>query len=656
MVMVLLLSACAARGGVVPATTTTVASDPGSPFETTTTTSSTTTTTTEAPVRLDPADRNAILDVTRDYAAALADAQWESLPALVAGAPDDLVEIYADTWAALSVEEASLNIIADRPLIDGPEVDVGITMTLRDAGDWDFPGTMGFVQDAGAWKIAWDPSIIHPSLDDGDVLRLQAEWPQRASILDVEGEPLVSQQPVSVIGVVPERITDLDALLEALEDLAGIAPAVVTTEIDRPGVQPNWFLPVGTMPVPEYAGIAEELEAVAGVLVREDTGRVAAFQALADRLLGTVGPITAEQLALWGPPYDGNDIVGRSGLELGLQEQLAGLPAISVNRVNQFGRVVETLASKTGTDPQPVQVTIDVDVQGAAEAALAAAPAPAAMVVLDIETGGIRAAVSLPAEEFDRALGGLYPPGSSFKIVTGSALLDEGISPDDPVDCPGEVIINGRVFRNAGDRDLGSVSFRTAFAESCNTTFGQLSGLLDAGELRSWAERFGFNTDYGLPVPAARASFPDPPDLATRAAAAIGQAQVLASPLQMASIAAAVAGGGWRAPTLLVNDDLPERRALDPQIAEVMAGLMLAAVTEGTGGNARVEGQVIRGKTGSAEFGVGDDLDTHAWFVGYWEDLAFAVVVEGGGSGGQVAAPIAADFVRRMLGLPSPPD
>ncbi len=660
MVLVLIVSACANQGGVGPGeafttTTTTAPEDPGSPFEPPSTTStSTSTTTTEPGQRLESDDRDEVIDAARGFGDALAAADWDAISQALTGAPDDVGQFFQDTWEALVVEKVSTVIIADRPDAETPEVDVGITLDLRDAGEWDYVTTLSFTETPDGWAVEWDPSIIHPGMEEGDTLQLAAEWPERAPILDINGETIVSQAPVSIIGVVPERITDLDTLLEALEDLAGIEPDVVTTELNRPAVQPDWFLPVGEMPTAAYEQIAPALEDIGGVLTRASSGRAAAIEPFADFLIGTVGPITAELLALFGPPYDANDVVGRSGLELALQQDLAGLPDLSVIRVNQFGRVEETLASRDGEPPSAAQTTLDIDLQLAATEALAThTDLPAAMVVLDIDTGGIRAAATQPLTDFDRALGGLYPPGSTFKIITATALLADQIGPGDEVACPETVTINGRVFRNADERDLGTVEFRRAFAESCNTTFSQLSGILDDGELKAWAEVLGFNTDYGLPIPFSESQFPAPPDLATRAAAAIGQAQVLASPLQMASVAAAIANGGWRAPTILATGDLPELVPIDAGVAETMRELMLYAVTEGTGSKAQVAGQIVRGKTGSAEFGVGDDLPTHAWFVGYWDELAFAVVVEGGGSGGNDAAPIVATFIELVLAGPT---
>ena len=159
--------------------------------------------------------------------------------------------------------------------------------------------------------------------------------------------------------------------------------------------------------------------------------------------------------------------------------------------------------------------------------------------------------------------------------------------------------------------------------------------------LQEVAASFGFGTEPDLGVPSASSSFPVPGDIAELATAAIGQGRVLASPVHMASVAGAVAAGTWRPPTLISQPNRSEGLELERSAVSSLRDMMRAVITSGTGTNAAVPSVSVSGKTGSAEFGGGDDPDTHAWFIGYWDDLAIAVVVEGGGGGGSVAAPIA---------------
>jgi cell division protein FtsI/penicillin-binding protein 2 len=159
----------------------------------------------------------------------------------------------------------------------------------------------------------------------------------------------------------------------------------------------------------------------------------------------------------------------------------------------------------------------------------------------------------------------------------------------------------------------------------------------------------GFDAKPALPLAALGGSVPDPTGATERAAATIGQGKVTASPLTMAAVAGAVGAGTWN-PSKLVLDPAPEpgeaARPLDPSIAEPLRSLMGDVVANGTGTEAAVSGRQVSGKTGTAEFGDGENPPTHAWFVGFSGDLAFSVLIEGGGVGGRVAAPVASQFLR----------
>jgi cell division protein FtsI/penicillin-binding protein 2 len=300
-------------------------------------------------------------------------------------------------------------------------------------------------------------------------------------------------------------------------------------------------------------------------------------------------------------------------------------------------------------------------------------------------TGELVAVVNSPFNGYNRALLGRYPPGSTFKVVTAGALLESGLRPTDAVDCPKEAKVGGRTFGNFEDEVLGRVPFSSAFAHSCNTAFVQQAAKrLDGDELVAAAAQYGFGLDPSPSLPAVTSRVPDPSDEADLAAEAFGQGRVTASPLQMALVAATVAEGRWRHPKL-VSGETPESGGstepggstessgstqpggsdgsgsndsggvepakspdpLDAKVAGTLRTLMRQVVTEGTAASAGLPGKVA-GKTGTAEFGTGDPLPTHAWFIGFRGDLAFSVVVEDGGVGGRVAAPVAARFFRGL--------
>ena len=371
-----------------------------------------------------------------------------------------------------------------------------------------------------------------------------------------------------------------------------------------------------------------------------------ASPALSSQVIGRVGEADVSTL---GEPYLPGDVAGVSGLQAVFERALAGVPSgeVQVVDVAGGGGVVEVLHAFPGRPGAPVRTGLDLRVQAAAEAAIAAAPGNAALVAVSPSTGEIRATVSNPMQGFNRALDGRYPPGSTFKIVTTAALLQSGVGPDTPASCPEVATINGRDFRNAEGAALGDIPFRRAFYESCNTAFVQLAAGLDQALLERTAALFGFNAS---PVEMAEPSeFPTPHSVVDQASASIGQGRVLATPLQMASVAATVQGQAHRPPRWRAPDGPVAGTPLPAGVAPVLQELMRLVVAEGTGTAARLPGEPVAGKTGTAEFGTQVPPRTHVWFVGFRGDLAFAVVVEDQqGFGGTIAAPIARDFLSRL--------
>ena len=372
-------------------------------------------------------------------------------------------------------------------------------------------------------------------------------------------------------------------------------------------------------------------------------------------LVGSVGDITAEDLKRLGAPYQGGDKAGRSGLERTFERRLAGSPTGEVQLVDEDGTTVKVVQRYGGRPGAPVRTTLDPAMQAAAESALQAGAHghEAALVAVQPSTGEVRALVSLPNGGFPRATLGTYPPGSTFKVITTAALLAKGERPGDMVTCPKEIKLGGITIHNFEQEQLGSIPFKTAFAKSCNTAFVQLAtSRLSGSELAQAASRFGFGVPLAPGVSSATSRFPVPQSSSELAMAAFGQARVTASPLLMAGVAGAVQSGTWRAPKVVDDQALgslevrqPGPRQLDPAVAATLRTLMREVVSSGTAAGAGLPADVS-GKTGTAEFGSGDKPPTHAWFIGFQGDLAVAVVVEGGGVGGEVAAPIAARFFK----------
>ncbi len=300
-----------------------------------------------------------------------------------------------------------------------------------------------------------------------------------------------------------------------------------------------------------------------------------------------------------------------------------------------------------------------------------------AAVVLNYQTGEVIALVSLPVfdpqnvtlrdEEsalhpfWNRATQSTLPPGSTFKIITTASAL-ENLSPtgDLQFTCTGATQVQDRIITDYQNGQHGVVTLKKAFAVSCNNSFAQLALTLGDDALRKTAEDFGFNGSFLFrDLVVYDSVYPTTGRSRVEIAwSGAGQSQVAATPLHMCMVAAAVANDGvMMEPRLLSDVTSPTgvsrlsftskvyRRAMSSSVARVLDGYMKNVTEAGTGSRASVSGLVIAGKTGSAESSQDGQDVTHAWYVGYIDnaDLPYAVcvMVENGGSGGSVAAPIA---------------
>lgn len=360
------------------------------------------------------------------------------------------------------------------------------------------------------------------------------------------------------------------------------------------------------------------------------------------QLVGFLDKATKKDVARLGPSYRVGQAIGRGGLQETFQKQLAGTPTTEI----QLGG--KTLHTVEGAPGKRLRTSLDPRAQAAAVAAVKDLDDPASLVAVRPSTGEILAVVNNRGG-FNRALDGRYPPGSTFKAVTAIGLLADGLSPRDTVTCPKYVSVGGLRIRNSEEEAFGPLSFLDSFAHSCNTTFAPLAEQrLGADKLLKTAESVGFNQPLSIGVPATKASFPRAQSDAELAAESFGQGRITSSPLSIASVAAAIADGTWRPPTLVPELKQKAREQKLPDgVKDGLHAMMAAVVTKGTAKSAGLPSGT-RGKTGTAEFGTGDKLDTHAWFMGFKGDVAFAVVVEGGGAGGKVAAPAAATFLRHL--------
>ncbi|MFJ2738302.1 penicillin-binding transpeptidase domain-containing protein [Streptomyces sp. NPDC087440] len=374
------------------------------------------------------------------------------------------------------------------------------------------------------------------------------------------------------------------------------------------------------------------------------------------KLAVTTGSRRAEILSADGSPLGGLapalvGAPGTSGLNYRYEKRLAGRPASSVAIVGtSTGRTLATLHTSKGTGGSPVRTTLDIPTQKAAEAALRGLSKNAAIVAIRPSTGEIVAAADNPPTGTNRALRGQYPPGSDFKVVTAAALIGGGMSTSTPTPCPKYETVNGQRFENQDLFELpAGATFADDFAHSCNTGIIALRDRLTPSSLTETAKAFGIGQSWDVGAVTFDGSVPVTTSANDQAAAMIGQGRVQASPLVMASVAATVKDGTFRQP-VLVPDAVKQRAEaplrLEPAVASQLRTLMRAVVTEGSGKALRGMAGEPGAKTGTAEYGDASPPRTHAWFIGYRGDLAFAVLIEDGGSGGKDAGPVAAEFLK----------
>jgi peptidoglycan glycosyltransferase len=368
---------------------------------------------------------------------------------------------------------------------------------------------------------------------------------------------------------------------------------------------------------------------------------------------------------------------GRSGLERAYNDVLIG-------RSNDLVGVVDSLLGERAVGDD-IETTLSARAQQVAMDALGGRSG--AIVAMDVRTGAVRVMASTPSYDPDvigetgtgelnrapgsplinRATQGVYPPGSTFKVVTAAAALDSGdYTAETTVDGRNGKPISGVPLQNFGGRDWGVIDLRTALTQSVNTVWAEVGVELGRETMTDYMERFGFYEDPPLDYPdeqmvpsgvrkgeRRRVVRPESPrvDLGRMA---IGQGDLQASALQMATVAQTIGNGGARMKPFLVekvvdpdgrtvSETEPDKveQVISEEAAAELTSMMRDVVSEGTGTAAALSGVEVAGKTGTAELNA-TDLN-QPWFIGFTPDFAIAVTVERqqGGTGGTVAAPIA---------------
>lgn len=590
-----------------------------------------------------------------------------------------------------------------------------------------FGGQLGVTGVIGwrLWVLQVRNSDEYRDLADNNRIDFRLLAPVRGAVYDRNGILLAGNESHYRVLLTREKTHDVAQTLDRIDRLVPLSDAQraqALSAIDT--VAP--FMPVVVaedLSWDQISAIAANAPALPGIDTEVGQRRIYPFASQFSHLLGYVGPASTADRERERQSVEIQKLpqfaVGKIGVERGLDAALRGRAGHVKIEVNAEGRVMRELSRRGATAGNDVQLSIDQRLQSYALERMKGLVASA--VVVDVRSGELLCVASLPSFNpnafiggishnayrallddqrtplWHRAVQGVYPPASTFKMITALAALEAGvITPDRVITCRGSIEVAGRRFHCWKHGGHGTISLRRALAESCDTYFYRAAEETGIKRLARMAETFGLGQAHALPLPDIAAGLvPDrqwkerthgtgwqPGDTLN---VGIGQGFALASPLQLALMTARIATGTHIAPRLLAAHQDP-RAATPPPLAipashlEIVRAGMVDVVNgpTGTARNARIDRSdfIMAGKTGTAQVrtitdrersrGLRDNdeiewrLRDHALFCAYAPldapRLAAAVVVEHGGSGSAMAAPIARDILLFARRADQPPD
>jgi cell division protein FtsI/penicillin-binding protein 2 len=569
---------------------------------------------------------------------------------------DQVVTSFKTTTAGLG--SAPVKVTVTSLTRDGDKATgrVSVAWTVAEGSTWAY--TMPISLERGnseVWTVvARDgASMWAPGLSPAAKLVASRTWGKRGDVLGRDGSPILADGTVYDVAIDPVRATTES--ITALETLVNEPAGKLVAKLNAAKASGS-KAPIFVIPYREAAfqALKPQLDAIVGVNYSPREQPLGPSSNFAKPLLGFYGPVTAEAIKNGKGRYVAGDYAGLSGLQGQYDAVLGGTPGV---KVTSSDKPDVPLFQKAAVDGAPMTLTLDPKIQSAAEAALAGSgTVPSALVAVDVATGDLLAVANSPAVGMNRALLGQYQPGSTLKVATTYSLLGKGLSTTTPVTCPPFVMVDGRKMTNYENETFASAPFSKDFALSCNTAFIQLAATMGDSDVHDAAAALGIGSGWGkhLGIDGTfSGSVPVATSKTEKAATAFGQARTLVSPAALAVMVASVARGSYIEPALIRTPPVPGAdrapKALDAKVAGELRGLMRLVVTEGTGTALKsAAGGEVFGKTGTAEYGSANPPETRAWFVGWQGNVAFAVLVEKGQSGGTVAAPIAKAFLGNL--------
>jgi cell division protein FtsI/penicillin-binding protein 2 len=529
--------------------------------------------------------------------------------------PDAAATALREAWTNLQAEALDAETTSVR--VDGDTATVGYTYRWQLPKDrvWTYDGQLNMGRSAGEWVVRWTASDIHPKLGDTQTMALRSTAAPRARVNERSGTDVLVPGVVHRIKFDASAANNVVASATALSTLLTPFDASITAQsIVESATSVDGDYPVALLRDSDFEPISAALTEIPGVTASDESDLVSTDPTFAPDLVGQVKKAVID------------DVDGKAGW--------------SVVTSNRNGVDIDVL---TDTPPEPApsfSISLDRNIQVAAQRAVNARAEQAMTVVIQPSTGAILAVAQNPAADRDGpvASAGLYPPGSTFKIITAGAAISSGLAtPGSTVPCPGRIEIGERSVPNYNEFALGDVTMSTAFTRSCNTSFAKLASEMSPDALTVAASQFGVGPDYdvvGLPTDSG--SVPPADELVQRTEDGFGQGKVVVSTFGMALAAATVAHGSTPVPNLLVGRETAitgDHPPIEPAMVDGLRGMMRSVVTSGTAERIADQGEVY-GKTGEAEVEGG----SHSWFVGYRGDIAFATLVVRGGSSDNAVA------------------
>ena len=572
----------------------------------------------------------------------------------------------------------------------------------------------------------------YQSRADDNRTKIQTLAPSRGMIYDRNGRILADNKTSFSLAIVPERTDDLDALLHSIVEILTLTPQHlerIRNALDKPRRPDSAVVVLEALSEKQVAMLAVNRHRLRGVEVTSQLIRSYPMGELAAHAVGSVRRLTKEDLRTVEPvQYSGSQFIGKRGVEAFYEKSLHGKVGYQKVETDAYGRVRRVLEVQGAQTGQNLTLHLDSRLQVASVAALG--ERRGAIVALDPRTGGVLAMVSQPSYDpnlfvtgisistfddlassiylplFNRAVNGQYAPGSTFKPVVGLAGISSGVTQwSETIEDKGWFQLPGqeRVYRDwSWTKDdsggQGQVDLNRAIYRSSNVYFYDLASRMEIGSLLEFASQFGLGRNVAVDIPEASTGLLPTPEWKRKAKnqpwypgdsvnLGIGQGDLLATPMQMATVAAAIANRGKVVrPKMLLSsdvsidevgtiDELPSVLGLDGEDWELMIDAMENVVHrggQGFRGNgtawAYIGQQVgyrMAGKSGTAqvvEITQGEEYDEeqlsefrrkHAWFIAFAPvddpTIALAVLVENGGGGSSVAAPVARAIIDAHL-------